>query len=317
MKSYQISLFCLFIVYFGLISSAHAKFFSRLEGLAYYDDQLGITWAKDANTYPLNLWQSHVNLVSTLRLGGVIGWRLPSVDVNRDGIIVNCSLGSTTQSLCKDNEFGHFQLYGAGNERFGGVTPGFQGPFTNLQGLAAPQTPLFWTSTELNSDAVYAFSLGAGSVIRKFKAFLPLAGWYVHDGDVGGNTNDDLPNPVENPIPTIRANGLKDTVMLQEGESLSVSISIEAVIDSGQERDWWVAARSPFGFFWLNSQLQWVTSETPVRAYKGALIKLSDFIILDSIILPPGAYTLYFGVDNNADKILDADNFDFVDVNIQ
>ncbi len=164
--------------------SVSAAFLPRLGGLAYYDDQLGITWTTDANINPFHYWQNHVDMAAALTLGGVTGWRLPNLDVNNDGLIVSCGLVATTQAACKDNEFGHFQHYGAGATRFGGITPGTPDPFTNLQGQAWPQTPLFWTSTEVNADAVWALSLGTGTPQQQFKHFIPLAGWYVHDGDV-------------------------------------------------------------------------------------------------------------------------------------
>ncbi|MGB5305464.1 MAG: hypothetical protein WBO57_04420, partial [Gammaproteobacteria bacterium] len=72
--------------------SVSAAFLPRLGGLAYYDDQLGITWTTDANINPFHYWQNHVDMAAALTLGGVTGWRLPNLDVNNDGLIVSCGL---------------------------------------------------------------------------------------------------------------------------------------------------------------------------------------------------------------------------------
>lgn len=60
---------------------ANAALFERLGGLAYYDDVADLTWLADANAagtsmsfYDANRW------AYGLTVGGVDGWRLPSID---------------------------------------------------------------------------------------------------------------------------------------------------------------------------------------------------------------------------------------------
>ena len=90
---------------------------------AYYDDQLDITWAANANVNSDIKWDAAVAWAANLTIGGVGGWRLPSVDVNNDGTVVDCTGGGVTG--CFDNEYGY--LYWEEN-----VTGGNPTPFDNL-----------------------------------------------------------------------------------------------------------------------------------------------------------------------------------------
>jgi len=156
--------------------SAEAAFHSRLGGQAYYDDQLDITWATDVNAIGFGTWGSRVATASTLTIDGVSGWRLPDMDVDNNGTVVDCF--GISQAECKDNEFDHLYNYGAGTVYSQGISTGGPGPFTNIS--------IFnnWSST-LGPDpnTAYQFNMGNGS-------FGPLdtsniyAGWAVHDGDV-------------------------------------------------------------------------------------------------------------------------------------
>ena len=47
--------------------------------LAYYDTALDITWAADANIIGFDTWENQVAWAASLTLGGVSGWRLPTV----------------------------------------------------------------------------------------------------------------------------------------------------------------------------------------------------------------------------------------------
>jgi hypothetical protein len=93
---------------------SHAALISVLNGQAYYDDQLDITWTANANINGATNWDNQVAWAAGLDIDGVTGWRLPSMDVNGDDVTVNCS--SSSQAACKDNEYGHLNYYGAGTE---------------------------------------------------------------------------------------------------------------------------------------------------------------------------------------------------------
>jgi hypothetical protein len=164
--------------------SANAELVGRLQAIpggtdyqAYYDDQLDITWTADANINGLKTWDHHVDWAAALTVNGIGGWRLPSMDVNGDDVIVNCSMPSTTQAVCKDNEYGHLYLYGAGTTLRSGVAPASPGPFTDVQ-------PNFhWSGTEFAADPSTAFVFSVGIQLAGDKN-VPFVAWAVHSGDV-------------------------------------------------------------------------------------------------------------------------------------
>jgi hypothetical protein len=123
-------------IYFTLVSfNSNAALYSRLGGLVYYDDVLDVTLLADANlaltnqfglslranefdTNPntvgstgrmtlanANAWIDGMNSSNYL---GFDDWRLPVVDINNDGGVVDCYGG--VHPYCSDNEMGY--LYG-------------------------------------------------------------------------------------------------------------------------------------------------------------------------------------------------------------
>ena len=111
-----------------------------------------------------------------LDIGGVTGWRLPSMDVNGDDVIVNCT---ADQAACMDNEYGHLFNYGAGTVFGAGITPSSPGPFSNVQSLG------YWSGTEFAPNPVLAWDFGFinGNHFANFKYGFRFA-WAVHSGDV-------------------------------------------------------------------------------------------------------------------------------------
>ncbi|WMJ09847.1 PEP-CTERM sorting domain-containing protein [Nitrosomonas sp. sh817] len=158
-------------VVIGTVSTANATLESRLDGKAYYDTELNITWAANANMHGAGNWNYQNAWASNLIIDGVSGWRLPSVDVNGDNIIVNCSGGGVAG--CSDNEMGY--LYW--EEGISGSTPG---PFSNI-----PPINAYWSGTEYSTIPYFAwyFHFNVGATLFDGKIDLLLA-WPVHDGDV-------------------------------------------------------------------------------------------------------------------------------------
>jgi hypothetical protein len=138
---------------------------------AYYDPNLDITWAADANINGTASWDNQVAWAAGLTIGGFGGWRLPSVDVNGDGTVVDCFGGGVTG--CADNEMGY--LYWEES-----ITASTPGPFSNVQ-----SSEDYWSGTEfapIPTDAWgFAFSdglqFGGSSSIELFA-------WAVRTGDV-------------------------------------------------------------------------------------------------------------------------------------
>ena len=143
---------------------------------AYYDDQLDISWTANANINSGATWANQAAWAAGLDIDGVTGWRLPSMDVNGDDVIVSCT---SDQAACKDNEYGHLFNYGAGAVFGSGITSSSPGPFSNVQ------SGLYWSGTELASNPIGAWNFeffgGLGGVAAKNNSFFA---WAVHSGDV-------------------------------------------------------------------------------------------------------------------------------------
>ena len=137
---------------------------------AYYDPNLDITWAANANINGFALWNSQVAWVSSLTIGGISDWRLPSADVNGDGIVVNCFGGGVVG--CEDNEMG-FLFWEEG------ITRASPGPFSNIGSE-------YWTGTEVDSDFAWIFRFTTGNqvVFSQTGNGLASLAWAVRSGDV-------------------------------------------------------------------------------------------------------------------------------------
>lgn len=147
---------------------------SRLGGLAWYDPNLDLTWAGDADLLGESMLDQASDAVAALVIDGVSGWRLPITDRDDDGVAVGCKgLGV---DACLDNELG-FML----NIRF--VSSNAPGPFTELQ------ADWYWSSSDnpFNPPRVYAWLMADGAQEGfgdAHPANTGLRTWAVHDGDV-------------------------------------------------------------------------------------------------------------------------------------
>ncbi len=168
---------------------SYAALIPVLGGQAIYDDQLKITWTADANLNGTMDWATADNWAANLTIDGVSGWRLPSMDVNNDGIIVNCSPSSVSppEAVCRDNQYAHLYYYGAGTTSGSGVTSASPGPFSNVQAES------YWSSTEqpgASSPSAWRFnfnsdtSAGGGAQNTSFKTISHYA-LAVHSGNAG------------------------------------------------------------------------------------------------------------------------------------
>ena len=164
---------CLFLTSF-IGNAAPVALEVRLGGSAYYDPNLDITWATNADIDGAKSWDEANTWAASLDIGGVTGWRLPDMDVNNDGTIVSCGFAGETE--CKDNEMGYlFHVEG--------IKVSAQSPFNSIQGGR------YWSNTDAASPpypANYAwnflFDVGNQSVSTKIGT---LNVWAVHSGDVG------------------------------------------------------------------------------------------------------------------------------------
>ena len=139
---------------------------------AYYDPNLGITWAADASISGYGTWDDQMAWVAGLTIGGVSGWRLPNADVNGDGNIADCYTGLS--DICSDFEMA-FLYYKEGINA--SDSEPFNIPFDPNTGI------FYWSSTEFRTNEAVDFSFYAGGQSLAFKSADDYA-WAVHNGDV-------------------------------------------------------------------------------------------------------------------------------------
>lgn len=159
-----------------------AALYTRLGGLAVYDSDLDITWLANANAGAGSIyddgsntvdgrmtWANANNWASSLIFGGSENWRLANMDVNGDGIIVDCA--SVGAAACLDNEYG-YQFY------YNGINTNAQAPFNSIQ------TNNYWSETAAGSSAwLFDFNYNDGSQLTTSQNYNAYA-WAVMDGDI-------------------------------------------------------------------------------------------------------------------------------------
>ena len=124
---------------------------------------------------------------------------------------------------------------------------------------------------------------------------------------------------ISNPVPDITANGSGGPLLIPFGTPLQVDVSLASNDATGQAADWWLVIEAPDGRYWYDLNGSWVKSVSPIPTYGGALFDITSMTVLNSSNLPIESYRIYFGVDTNANGVLDFDVLfvDTVDVTIQ
>jgi hypothetical protein len=106
------------------------------------------------------------------------------------------------------------------------------------------------------------------------------------------------------PIVDIKANGSDGPVVLNSGSNLSIDISLTPGNEVGNNADWWIFARSPFG--WYSHDLtsgSWAPGFAV--AHQASLHATGSISVFNGSSLPPGSYNFYFGVDTIMNGALD------------
>lgn len=183
MKQLRQAALCSLSIGLFAVADVHAAFESRLGGLAFYDSVLEITWLADAdaargsefddgsNDQDGRLsWASAMSWAANLEVAGFDAWQLPSMDLDGDGTVVDCSGASA--AACLDNQYGyHFYESDIDSQN--------PAPFSSVQ------TTNYWSSTEDGSNAwLFDFTFNDGSQFPTSKTF-KAAAWAIHPGDVG------------------------------------------------------------------------------------------------------------------------------------
>ena len=182
MRKHHIGLMLLFAA-----GSGHAALHDRGDGFIY-DDVLDITWTQNANINGLDTWANQTAWAAGYSQthsehGTISNWRLPSMDRNGDGTVVNCL--QVPEAACRDNEYGYlYAQYG--------ITTASPGGFTNLTNW------FYWSSTDKPSsstlDLAWDFSFQNGFQPGDSKA-LSFYAWAVRDGDIDDSGGIPIPTP--------------------------------------------------------------------------------------------------------------------------
>jgi len=137
----------------------------------------------------------------------------------------------------------------------------------------------------------------------------------IEKGRISFNTEFDwffnsIITPVvpDQPVLSVQVNNQSGKpVELNKGDTLSLEVSLTPGRQAGKQADYWVRAVTPVGDFWLNNQLQFVHSDSPVSAHGGPLLDIAAMTLFEreSLNLPAGTYTVTFAVDDNLDQVYD------------
>ena len=198
----------LFVIALGASSVTNAALVSVLGGQAYYDTNLNITWAANANLNGLMDWnqaQSWIAALNTANYLGYSDWRLPTVgpvngtsfnygpggtfyDGTRDAGY-NVSAPGTTYAGSTGSEMANLFYNTLGNKGYYDIAgsspqPGWgltnSGPFTNLQ------ANWYWSGTTYaplsGAEWIFGFDTGDQSAaVATSNAYYAMA---VRTGDV-------------------------------------------------------------------------------------------------------------------------------------
>jgi len=177
---------------------------------AFYDTALNITWLADANLAKTSgydadgmmSWGAASAWAANLNVGGVTGWRLPTLV---DSGAAGCAQVANGGSDCGYNvspstsEWAHMFYVTLGNKGQNspsGATQSGSG-LTNSGAFSNLQSGPYWTGVEVPSSG-YAWFFGTGKGIQNVgpqgNAYFA---WAVHAGDVAslGNVTSPVPEP--------------------------------------------------------------------------------------------------------------------------
>ncbi len=212
---------CTGILCAGLSSNANAALIGRLPATpggtdyqAYYDDTLNITWLADVkyaqtSGYLSNhhigtivgglTWNSAKTWAANLNIGGVTGWRLPTmIDTGTPGCNpsfsgtdcgYNVQTGSATTVVYSElaslwyDTLGNKGFFNSSGQRSTDFGNNNGGPFINFSIRAIP---IFWTGVEDSTVTYNAWSFQGylGAQYSNQHKTTQLLAWAVHDGDI-------------------------------------------------------------------------------------------------------------------------------------
>jgi arylsulfatase A-like enzyme len=111
------------------------------------------------------------------------------------------------------------------------------------------------------------------------------------------------------PIPDIKGNDSNGPVIISQKDNLSATIQLNACSLSGKDADWWVAAKTPLGWYYYDYNTgSWIYTDSFTYisvSYQGPILDLNPFEILNIKGPSVGTYFFYFGVDWKVNGVID------------
>ena len=169
---------------------------------AFYDTALNITWLRDANVNGAMNWNAAMSWASSMTVGGVGGWRLPTMDNSawnsdcwRSYGKPNCS----ATALAATGEMPHLFYETLGNSTYfdaNGVAHEYGSTLTNTANFSNLLNNTYWSGTDLRpsvwiygdgtmTNGAWVFALGDGETYPLSDTRAVTYAMAVHPGDVG------------------------------------------------------------------------------------------------------------------------------------
>ena len=151
-----------------------------------------------------------------------------------------------------------------------------------------------WSSDWVQSQKIDISSFIGQTITVHFEALTDETQWtnfYIDDVELLSGTSALSAD--------IKANGSDGPITVSSGSPVSITIYLSPGASAGQNADWWVAATTPFA-----PPGNWYTYVYPTgwspginRCIQTGLFEFASFEVMNRI-LPPGAYTFYFAIDD-------------------
>ncbi|MBN2232265.1 MAG: hypothetical protein JW781_05525 [Deltaproteobacteria bacterium] len=115
------------------------------------------------------------------------------------------------------------------------------------------------------------------------------------------------------PLPDIRINGVDGPLSLSPADELTISLSMDCQGVSGRA-DWWLAAGTPFGFYYMTPAGGWDAPAAPTLQGDIFGFGATTLFTVPLSGFPAGSYVIYFGVDTVPDGQLTIASLSYDDV---
>jgi plastocyanin len=167
-----------------------------------------------------------------------------------------------------------------------------------------------WDSASLSTGQTFSHTFNTAGTFPYYCTF------HCGSGMVGEITVNAPPPPF---TPLIAANNTRTALTIGKSDPLIITASLDAGTSAGINADWWVVAETPVGYYHLVLETNpWQWEQGLIVTYQGPLTNIPETVILNGALLPPGTYTVYFGMDTVVDGVVTFDHatYDHVVVTI-